>query len=81
MAKSQKVKLADIAWCEVRVDGSNRSHIKIVGNNSKGTRIDVVIEAAPTFIVSHIADELAQALVKVRGKVQKDIDCVRQSLD
>lgn len=80
MAKKQKVKLKDVSWCETRVGSNNNTHVTIVGFNSKGTRVEVVLEAQPSFYISHIADELAQALVKVRAKVQKDIDSVRQSL-
>ena len=76
-----KTIIKNIAWCETKVWSKNDVTITIIGTNTRGKRVEVVLENQPTYMLSHIADEIAQALVKVRGKVQNDIDSVKQSLE
>ena len=81
MSKSKRSIIQDIAWCATEVHSDNMVDVTFVGQNTKGANVRVVLERQPTYILSHIADEIAQAMVRVRGRVQNDINSVKQSLE
>lgn len=75
-----KTVIKTVSFCERKVNGDNTTTFRIIGMNSKGNRVEVEMPSMPTFILAHIADEAAQCLTKVKHNIQRDIDCVRQSL-